>query len=101
VRLLHLLTAGFGTKRPIKAGRARSLVRPGGTITGTLTQVEGLMGKRVELVLELMPHATTVGTEAVTRAPAEGHMLLLVVPANVDPAGLVGSSRSTCYRACP
>ena len=52
---------------PIKAGLARSLVRPGGTITGTLTQVEGLMGKQVELVRELMPQATTVGTEAVTR----------------------------------
>jgi len=55
------------------------------------------MGKQVELVRELMPQATTVGTEAVTRAPADGHMLLLVVPAN----GLVGSSPSTCYRACP
>jgi hypothetical protein len=70
-------------------------------IRSQLTQVEGLMGKQVELVRELMPQATTVGTEAVTRAPADGHMLLLVVPANVDPAGLVGSSPSTCYRACP
>jgi putative tryptophan/tyrosine transport system substrate-binding protein len=46
---------------PIGAGLARSLARPGGTVTGTLTQVEGLMGKQVELVRELMPHATTVG----------------------------------------
>ena len=46
---------------PIKAGLARSLARPGGTVTGTLTQVDGLMGKQVELVRELMPHATTVG----------------------------------------
>jgi ABC-type uncharacterized transport system substrate-binding protein len=76
---------------PIKAGLARSLVRPGGTITGTLTtQVEGLMGKQVESVRELMPQATPVGTEAVTR-----------VRRNVDPACLVGSSPSTCYRACP
>jgi len=67
-------------------------------IRSQLTQVEGLMGKQVELVRELMPQATTVGTEAVTHAPADGHMLLLVVPANIDPAGLVGSSP---YRACP
>src|SRR5262245_59872863 len=46
---------------PIKAGLARSLARPGGTLTGTLTQVDGLMGKQVELVRELVPHATTVG----------------------------------------
>ena len=46
---------------PIKAGLARSLARPGGTVTGTLTQVDGLMGKQVELVRELVPHATTVG----------------------------------------
>jgi putative tryptophan/tyrosine transport system substrate-binding protein len=46
---------------PIKAGLARSLARPGGTVTGTLTQVDGLMGKQVELVRELMPHATMVG----------------------------------------
>jgi hypothetical protein len=65
-----------------------------------LTQVEGLMGKQVELVRELMPQATTVATEAVTRAPADGHMLLLVVPANVDPVGLAESS-PYCYRACP
>jgi putative ABC transport system substrate-binding protein len=33
---------------PIKAGLARSLARPGGTVTGTLTQVDGLMGKQVD-----------------------------------------------------
>ena len=59
-------------------------------IRSRLPQVEGLMGKQVELVRELMPQATLVGTEAVTR-----------VRRNVDPACLVGSSPSTCYRACP
>jgi ABC-type uncharacterized transport system substrate-binding protein len=59
---------------PIKEGLARSLARPGGTVTGTLTQVEGLMGKQVELVRELMPHATTVG--------------VLVDPPNQTHAGL-------------
>jgi putative tryptophan/tyrosine transport system substrate-binding protein len=59
---------------PIKAGLARSLARPGGTVTGTLTQVDGLMGKQVELVRELMPHATTVG--------------VLVDPPNQTHAGL-------------
>jgi ABC-type uncharacterized transport system substrate-binding protein len=59
---------------PIKAGLARSLARPGGAVTGTLTQVDGLMGKQVELVRELMPHATTVG--------------ILVHPPNQTHAGL-------------
>jgi putative ABC transport system substrate-binding protein len=59
---------------PIKAGLARSLARPGGTVTGTLTQVDGLMGKQVELVRELMPYATKVG--------------VLVDPPNQTHAGL-------------
>ena len=59
---------------PIKAGLARSLARPSGTVTGTLTQVDGLMGKQVELVRELMPHVTTVG--------------VLVDPPNQTHAGL-------------
>jgi len=58
---------------PIKAGLARSLARPGGAVTGT-SQVDGLMGKQVELVRELMPHATTVG--------------VLVDPPNQTHAGL-------------
>src|SRR5262245_3108349 len=59
---------------PIKARLARNLARPGGTVTGTLTQVEGLMGKQVELVRELMPHATTVGV--LVDPPNQTHAIL-------------------------
>jgi putative ABC transport system substrate-binding protein len=70
---------------PIKAGLARSLSRPGGTVTGTLTQVDGLMGKQVELVRELMPHATTVG--------------VLVDPPNQTHAGLRHEIEATASAA--
>jgi len=59
---------------PVKGGLARSLARPGGTVTGTLTQVDGLMGKQIELVRELIPHVTTLG--------------VLVDPPNQTHAGL-------------
>jgi putative tryptophan/tyrosine transport system substrate-binding protein len=49
---------------PVKGGLARSLARPGGTVTGTLTQVDGLMGKQVELVRELMPHGRSYNRPA-------------------------------------
>jgi putative ABC transport system substrate-binding protein len=70
---------------PIKGGLARSLARPGGTVTGTLTQVDGLMGKQVELVRELMPHATTIG--------------VLVDPPNQTHAGLRHEIESTASAA--
>jgi len=70
---------------PIKAGLARSLARPSGTVTGTLTQVDGLMGKQVELVRELMPHATTVG--------------VLVDPPNQTHAGLRHDIEATASAA--
>jgi putative ABC transport system substrate-binding protein len=70
---------------PIKGGLARSLARPGGTVTGTLTQVDGLMGKQVELVRELLPHATTVG--------------VLVDPPNQTHAGLHHEIEATASAA--
>jgi putative ABC transport system substrate-binding protein len=70
---------------PVKGGLARSLARPGGTVTGTLTQVDGLMGKQVELVRELMPHATKVG--------------VLVDPPNQTHAGLRHEVEATASAA--
>jgi putative tryptophan/tyrosine transport system substrate-binding protein len=44
---------------PVAAGFAQSLARPGGNITGVLIAPEGsLAGKRVELLREMVPHAT-------------------------------------------
>src|SRR5262249_9597048 len=72
---------------PIKAGLARNLARPGGIVTGTLTQVEGLMGKQVELVRELMPHAATVGV--LVDPPTHTHGVLRhEIEAAALPAGI-------------
>ena len=60
--------------RSDQGGTGQESARPGGTVTGTLTQVDGLMGKQVELVRELMPHVTTIG--------------VLVDPPNQTHAGL-------------
>ena len=70
---------------PIKGELARSLARPAGTVTGTLTQVDGLMGKQVELVRELVPHASTVG--------------VLVDPPNQTHAGLRHEIEATASAA--
>lgn len=40
---------------------AASYARPGGSVTGIAITVEGLMGKLVELTLEIVPKATRVG----------------------------------------
>jgi ABC-type uncharacterized transport system substrate-binding protein len=45
---------------PIKAGLVTSLARPGRNITGTLSITPELMGKRVELLKEIMPNASLV-----------------------------------------
>jgi putative ABC transport system substrate-binding protein len=87
---------------PVKGGLARSLARPGGTVTGTLTQVDGLMGKQVELVRELMPHATTVGV--LVDPPNQTHAgLRHEIEATASAAGMkvVASSASTKEEIAP
>jgi putative tryptophan/tyrosine transport system substrate-binding protein len=48
-----------GSADPIEMGFARSLSRPGGKITGISILGSGLIGKRVELLKELVPTAKT------------------------------------------
>ena len=51
----------MGGADPIKSGLVASLSRPGGNITG-VTLINGpLEGKRLDLLLQLAPEATTVG----------------------------------------
>ena len=87
---------------PIKAGLARSLARPSGTVTGTLTQVDGLMGKQVELVRELMPHVTTIGV--LVDPPNQTHAgLRHEIEAAASAAGIkvVGASSSSKAEIAP
>jgi putative ABC transport system substrate-binding protein len=87
---------------PVKGGLARSLARPGGTVTGTLTQVDGLMGKQIELVRELIPHVTTLGV--LVDPPNQTHVgLRHEIEATASAAGIkvVASSASTKEEIAP
>lgn len=50
----------FGSD-PIKLGLVASLSRPGGNITGVTFIATELVGKRLDLLRELVPQATTIG----------------------------------------
>ena len=46
---------------PLQLGLIASYARPGGNVTGILSQVEGLPGKQVEIAQELVPAITAIG----------------------------------------
>jgi len=46
---------------PVRLGLVASYARPGGNVTGILSQVEGLPGKQVEIARELFPGIGTLG----------------------------------------
>jgi len=51
----------MGGTDPVKYGLVDSLSRPGGNITGVTHLINELAGKRLDLLLKLVPQATTVG----------------------------------------
>jgi len=75
----------FGSD-PVRLGLVASLNRPGGNVTGVTFLTTELMAKRLELVRELIPQATTVGYLADLRAVAGQEMLRDTVAA----AGVLG-----------
>jgi putative ABC transport system substrate-binding protein len=49
---------------PVRLGLIASYARPGGNLTGILSQVEGLPGKQVEIAQELVPALILIGVLA-------------------------------------
>lgn len=54
---------------PVRQGIIESLARPGQNVTGTSSQAEDLLAKRLELLTELLPQARTVAVLVNTRNP--------------------------------
>jgi TPR repeat protein/ABC-type uncharacterized transport system substrate-binding protein len=50
-----------GGADPVRTGLVASMNRPGGNVTGVTTIINQLAGKRLELLLGLVPDATTIG----------------------------------------
>jgi putative ABC transport system substrate-binding protein len=46
---------------PVRLGLIASYARPGGNVTGILSQIEGLPGKQIDIARELMPAVTVIG----------------------------------------
>ena len=57
-RVIPIVTATGGD--PVVAGLAASLARPGGNVTGVTSLNRNLNGKRLELLKQMLPHATRV-----------------------------------------
>jgi len=73
---------------PVQLGLVDSLNQPGGNVTGVTFITTELMTKRLELLRELMPQATTVGYLGDPRSPSHERMLRDSLAA----AGVLGRS---------
>src|ERR1044071_5132930 len=58
---------------PVGSGLVASLARPGGNATGLSVQASDLVGKRVELLREIVPNLRTLGIIANVDYPAAKH----------------------------
>jgi putative ABC transport system substrate-binding protein len=61
---------------PVKVGLAGSLNRPGGNVTGITTLLNATAGKRLDLMLKLVPEVTTIGYVFAGRGEGEVDNLL-------------------------
>jgi putative ABC transport system substrate-binding protein len=54
---------------PVQQGLISSLAKPGQNVTGTSSQAEDLLAKRLELLIAVLPRTTTIGVLANRRNP--------------------------------
>src|SRR4029450_12654921 len=70
---------------PVGAGLVESLARPGGNITGSTFISSEITGKRLELLKEMLPHATSVAAVANPDNPATALQLTQAKTAGATP----------------
>jgi putative ABC transport system substrate-binding protein len=91
------------SSRPERLGLVQSLSRPGGNITGLSTYSPQLAAKKLELLRELVPHATRLGFLWTASSPAEALQLrdleaaagaarVVIVPIDVPEPAALGST---------
>jgi len=105
------IVVAFGSD-PVKLGLVKSLNRPGGNITGATFFTTELVGKRLELLCELLPQARTIGylrtgpqlstpvndqmeADALVAARSLGRRLLIVKVDKADELGVAFSTLAT------
>jgi putative ABC transport system substrate-binding protein len=66
---------GALTVEPVKLGLAISHNRPGRNFTGVLTTIDGLPGKQVGLLLQLLPRVSMLGVLMRTDSPTQPFLL--------------------------
>ena len=60
---------------PINLGLVASYARPGGQVTGVLANLDGLAGKLLELLREVVPSAARIGVLVNVNDPSDGFQL--------------------------
>jgi len=95
----------FGNFDPVASGLVKSLARPGGNLTGVLIAPDGtLAGKKLELLLEVVPGATRIGMlshydPSVRQQVAEVRRIASALGLSVHPVEVVDGDYERAFTA--